>query len=284
MKDAVIVWLDGRFRPLDEARISPLDRGFLYGDGLFETIRAERGNILWLSMHLQRLVASLRQFRIPLDPMPDWEPILKRLLGENGLSTQIAAIKIIVTRGIANRLGLPEAANPTVLITASPYSHPPARLYEEGCKLHLFSHGFASPLSGFKALNYLYNLAARQAALDAGCDMAMLMDPRGLVTETCTGSLLARTEGAWWVPESPLQLPGTAVGALRPMMEEAGLCVANRSARPEDFFSADTVWVLNSLVGVMPVARIDEKPVQNPAAHEAAYWRRRLFSPKGERP
>jgi branched-subunit amino acid aminotransferase/4-amino-4-deoxychorismate lyase len=276
MNTAPTVWLNGRFLPVDEARISPLDRGFIYGDGFFETIGARGGKILWLPLHLERLEAALCEFRISVAPVLNWEAIARRLLEENGLSDRIAAIKIIVTRGISTRLGLPEQAAPTVLVTALSYD-PPVRLYEQGCKLHVCREGFASPLAGFKALNYLYNLRARQIALDAGCDMAILLDPLGRVTETCTGSLLALTDNLWWTPESPLQLPGTALRTLASLMEKAGMAIHARAARPEDLCSADTVWVLNSMIGIVPVAQIDGKPVRKLGARQAAYWRQRLF-------
>jgi branched-subunit amino acid aminotransferase/4-amino-4-deoxychorismate lyase len=280
MNGAIKVWLNGCFLPMDQARISPVDRGFLYGDGFFETIRAERSKILWLPLHLERLEASLRQFKITLDPTPDWDSILKRLLDENGLSRKIAAIKILVTRGISNSLGFPEAAKPTICIMASPYNPPSRRLYEEGCKLHVYREGFAHPLAGHKSLNYLFNLSARQAALDCGCDMAMILDREGLVTETCTGSLFAFTEGQWWRPVSPFELPGTAVQFLCALMENAGIKVIARRAAPEDFCAAQTVWVLNSMIGILPVAQIDANPVPNPASEEAACWRRRLAGPE----
>ncbi|MGC9196712.1 MAG: aminotransferase class IV [Syntrophobacteraceae bacterium] len=276
MSPASTVWLNGRFLPMDEARISPMDRGFIYGDGFFETIRAQEGKILWPRLHLERLEASLCEFCITLSPVPDWEAIARRLLDENGLSDQIAAIKIIVTRGVSTRLGLPEATAPTVFVTAVSYD-PPVGLYEQGCKLHICREGFASPLAGFKALNYLYNLRARQLALDAGCDMAILLDPQGRVTETCTGSLLAHTDNLWWTPESPFQLPGTGIRTLASLMEKAGMAIRARAAGPEDFCLADTVWVLNSMIGIMPVAQIDGKPVPKLCAGQAAYWRQRLF-------
>lgn len=277
MSSASTVWLNGRFMPIDEARISPMDRGFIYGDGFFETIQARGGKILWLPLHLERLEAALCAFHIPLDPAPDWEVIAGRLLGENGLSDRIAAIKVIVTRGISTRLGLPEAAEPTVLVTAVSYE-PPERLYAEGCKLHVVKEGFTSPLAGFKSLNYLYNLSARQAALDAGCDMAVLLDPRGRVTETCTGSLLALTDNRWWMPDSRFLLPGTALRTLCSMMEKTGITVCARAACPKDLYAAQTVWVLNSMIGIVPVVQIDGKPVPKPCAREAAYWRERLFA------
>lgn len=278
MNGATTVWLNGRFLPMEEARISPIDRGFLYGDGFFETIRVERSRILWLPLHLERLEASLGEFRIGLDPTPDWAPIVRRLIEENGLAEQIAAVKIVVTRGISTSLGLPEAVKPTVCITAFAYKPPARGLYEEGCKLHIYRQGFAPTLAGVKSLNYLYNLTARQAALDAGCDMAVLLDREGFVTETCTGSLLANRDGQWWTPESRFQLPGTTVRCLCSLMEKTGITITMRRARPEDLCSANTVWVLNSMIGIMPVAQIDNEPVPDPARAEAASWRRRLAS------
>jgi branched-chain amino acid aminotransferase len=271
------IWLNGDFTPLDKAPISPLDRGFLYGDGLFETIRADGGKIARLAMHLERLEASLSEFRIKIDPVPDWKPILNRLLSENELTQGIGAIKIIVARGISTSPGLPAPPKPTVCVIAVPYDPPPPRMYEKGCKLHVYRQGYPPPLARFKSLNYLYYLTARQAALDAGCDMAVIVDQGGLVTETCTGSLIARTDGRWWIPESRFQLSGTTIRSLSAILENAGFKVEPRPARPEDFHSADTVWTLNSLIGIMPVAQIDEQRAPNPAQAEAAHLRDRLF-------
>ena len=272
-----LIWLNGDFTPIDKAGISPLDRGFLYGDGLFETIRAERGKVTNLPMHLERLEASLSEFCITLGPLPDWELIMNRLLMDNGLMGGIASIKIIVTRGISPAMGLQAPEKATICVIASPYNPPPPQAYEKGWKLHVYREGYAPPLARFKSLNYLYYLTARQSALEAGCDMAMILDQGGFVTETCAGSLLARTNGRWWIPESRFQLPGTTIRAVCAMLENAGSKVESRSARPKDFHSADTVWTLNSLIGIMPVSQIDERQVPDPASAEAAHWRDRLF-------
>jgi branched-chain amino acid aminotransferase len=271
------IWLNGDFTPLDEAHVSPLDRGFLYGDGLFETIRAEKGKISYLSLHLDRLNASLSELRIAIYPMPDWEPILSRLLRENGLTQGIAAIKIIVTRGISPLTGLPASEKPTVCAIARHYDPPPSLLYEKGWKLSVYREGYPPPLAKFKSLNYLYYLAAKQAALEAGCDEAIIVDQSGFVTETSAASLIARTNGRWWTPQSRFQLPGTTIQVLCAIMESAGAGVAPRPARPDDFHAADTVWALNSLIGIIPVAQIDNHRVPNPAQAEAARLRDRLF-------
>ncbi len=272
-----VIWLNGHYIPMDQARISPMDRGFLYGDGLFETIRANGGKIPYLQMHLERLLASLAEFRITPNPMPDWQRIIDGLLGVNKLGDVIAVIKIIVTRGIVPALGLPSQEKPTVCITARQYIPPPPLVYQKGLNLHIFTEGYPPPLARFKSLNYLYYLKARQAALDAGCDDALIVDQRGLVTETSTGSIMAGTHRGWWTPESDSQLPGTTLRALSSIMENEGRRIERRPAGIEDLRSAETVWVLNSLIGIMPVSRIDGDPLSDPAPERAARLRRLLF-------
>ena len=271
-----ILWLNGRFTPIGMAAISPLDRGFLYGDGLFETIRALDGRVLHLEMHLERLYASLEVFRIKLPDSPDWGELLGELLLRNGLDRGAAVLKIIVTRGIEPSLGLPTAQKPTVCVTARAYDPPAPPLYEAGWKLHLYQSG-PHPLAPFKTLNYLHYLTARQAALDAGYDEAILVDGDGLVSETATGSILARSDGRWWTPQSALQLPGTTIRKVSEILWETGSEVERRPAGAENLLSAQTVWILNSLMGVMPVNRIDGRPVHHPAAEEAARMRELLF-------
>ncbi|MFZ2448122.1 MAG: aminotransferase class IV [Syntrophobacteraceae bacterium] len=272
------IWLNGGFIPLDEARISPLDRGFLYGDGFFETIRAEAGGALYLRAHLERLYASLGAFRIALGPVPDWDATVSALLRQNGLDRRAASVKILVTRGIASPLGLPVPERPTVCVFAREYAPPPREDYEKGWDLHIFKEGHSPPLAAHKSLNYLYYLAARQSALDAGGREAILLDRDGLVTETSAGSLLARTGGRWWTPESAHMLPGITIREVRAILREAGTEVEHRPARPEDIESAETVWVLNSLIGVMPAAQIEGRPLADPASGQAARMRDLLFA------
>jgi branched-subunit amino acid aminotransferase/4-amino-4-deoxychorismate lyase len=114
------VCLNGRILALGEARISPLDRGFQYGDGVFTTLRADSGRPLYLSEHLARLAHSLAELRMPVEALHsvDWPHILGELLQRNGLRAGEAAVKICVSRGPAPALGLPPAVRPTVFIPA----------------------------------------------------------------------------------------------------------------------------------------------------------------------
>jgi branched-chain amino acid aminotransferase len=273
-----VVYLNGRFCSVDEARISPLDRGFLYGDGIFTTMRAEQGLVLYRKDHLHRLQQSLADLRLPLPLSVEWEATLGEVLERNHLEKDVASVKVVITRGRSAVLGLPEAAQATLVIYARRYEPPQPSTYRTGYRLHVFRDGFSPPLSRLKSLNYLYHLTARQAALDAGADEAVMLDVQGRLAETAVGSLLLRTRGEWWTPQSAYQLPGITLRHVIKIFEEAGLNVDRRSADAADLFSAETVWVLNSLIGVMPVARVDQSPVQEPAPEEAGSVRAQFFA------
>jgi branched-chain amino acid aminotransferase/para-aminobenzoate synthetase component 1 len=277
------VYLDGQILALGDARISPLDRGFQYGDGVFTTLRAESGRPLYLSEHLARLTRSLEDLRIPVEALHsmDWPHILGALLRRNNLAAGPAAVKICVSRGPALPLGLPPAVRPTVFIQARPYQPPGLDDYSRGWRLHVYREGCAPPLARHKSLNYLYYLVARQAAVDAGADEAVILDAGGQVAETAAGSLLARTGGRWWTPQSPYQLPGITLDQVRRLLAERGQPVDSRTAAPEDLAGAQTAWVVNSLMGIMPVRSVDGRELAIPAAEEAETLRTQLFSHGG---
>lgn len=273
-----ILWLNGRFVELEKARLSPLDRGFLYGDGLFETMRAQKGSVLCLAAHLERLHRSLAELRISSPPRLNWQTVLRELLSRNGLLDDTATVKIIVTRGPCAGPGLPPDAHPTVCILVQRYVPPTPELYQKGWRLHVFREGFSPPLASRKTLNYLYFLVARQAAMDAGMDEALILDHHGRVAETSVGCLLARSHGRWWTPASPYQLSGVTVAAVSDLLHSEGAKVERRPCALEELLSARTVWVLNSLMLVMPVREIDGQPVGDPAFLEASRMRKSLVS------
>ncbi len=270
---AEIIWLNGSFMPLGKACISPLDRGFLYGDGVFETMRAEEGRILCLEAHLARLRRTLSALRIASNDGSNWGNAARELLDRNRLLEDSAAVKILVTRGVTDSPGLPAPRHPTVCITVRKYSPPSRDVYRRGWRLHVFRDGFSPPLAHHKTLNYLYFLQARQAALQANADEAVVLDPFGRVTETSAGSLLARTGGSWWIPSSPHKLPGVTVGYISELFRLSGMPVHDKECRPSDFEKAETVWVVNSLMGIMPVREIDDIHLPQPAEEDASFWR-----------
>jgi len=273
-----ILWLNGRFLPAEEAAISPLDRGFLYGDGVFETMRCESGRVFFLDDHLQRLSASLDDFRIVPPAGLDWQFVITELISRNNLSDGVASVKIVVSRGVCQGYGLPASTSPSVCLTVQEYQPPESKVYRKGWRLKVFNSGFSTPLARHKSLNYLYFLMARQDALEDFADEALIIDPLGFVSETSAGSILARTEGIWWTPASDFQLPGITLKHVAKILDGKRKAVERRATSLDDLFSAKTVWVLNSLLGIMPVYEISGHLVSDPAASEAFELRVELFN------
>lgn len=249
-----VVWLNGSFQSLEEARISPLDRGFLFGEGLFETIRAEGAKIFFLDLHLARLKASARCLRIPF-PAHDWERLIRELLERNGLDG-LAKVKIVLTRE-------------TALILAEEAALPGEEDYRRGWTLGIEKEFRSSPLACHKSLSYFPNLWVRERA---SADDVILLDPSGAVSETSRAALLVRLDGTWWSPESPYQLPSTTLAALA----RAGFRFEQRKIPPQNLLAAEAIWAINAMIGVMPVAKINER-VFSIAPEEAKSWRNTLF-------
>ncbi|MEW6351867.1 MAG: aminotransferase class IV [Thermodesulfobacteriota bacterium] len=276
--DHPVLWLNGRLVSEDEARISPFDRGWLYGDGLFETMRAEQGLVLYLADHLHRLTRSAAFLGIPWNHALDWAAIFRELLFRNGLRGEVAAAKIVLTRGVAAGLGLPAAESPTVCLTVRKYEEPDDSSYRAGWRLTFFREGYAPPLARHKTLNYLYYLTARQNALDRGYDEAIVLDAQGRVSEAAAGSLLVRIDGTWFRPGPEYQLPGITATRASELLRIDGESVSQRDLAPRDVAQAETIWVCNSLMGVMPVTEVEGEPVCSPAVEQASRVRQALFA------
>ncbi len=244
-KPGRILWLNGSFVAEDDARVSPLDRGFLYGDALFETLRAQDGQPLYVADHLKRLRDGCRRIQI--------------------------------TRGRAEGLGLPAPHAPTLLAMAAPYHPPSERDYEQGRRLHLVGGIFTPPLSPFKTGNYLAYLQAGQAARDAGFDEALLEDKDGTLAETSTGSLLFLKEGTCTLSASPFRLPGTAEQRIACMFHDDGWQVIRASVTEKDIPSYEALWITNSLMGILPVRAVDQYRFPRLFRRKAARYRERFF-------
>jgi branched-chain amino acid aminotransferase/para-aminobenzoate synthetase component 1 len=257
MGKSEFVWLNEELVPLSQARVSVNDRGFLYGDGFFETLRAEEGQILFLPEHLARLRASAQAFRIPFPKKFSWERRLGRVLAANGLERGLARVKILLTRGEAPGLGLPQETWPTLVIWAQPYSPPSPEEYAGGWTVATFPERRTTFLGRYKSLNYLFYLAARQYALDQGAKEALILEADGLVSEGAATSLLYAQGEIFYTPEAPSALPGVTVGVLGRGLARRGISLTAVPTTPARLAQADGLWLANSLMGVMPVSSLD---------------------------
>lgn len=254
------VWLNEALVPLAQAQVSVNDRGLQFGDGLFETLRADSGRVHFLDEHLDRLAASSQALRLPFASFP-WSERLQQLLAANGLLGGPARIKILLTRGAAPGLGLPRASRPTLVIWASPYTPPTPAEYAAGWRVVVFPESRSTFLGRHKSLNYLFYLAARQYALDHGAQEALICEAGGLVSEGAATSLIYHSRDQFYTPESPSALAGVTLAVLRRGLAAQGRTLAPRPTTVAQLHAAGGLWLANSLMGVMPVASLEGKPL-----------------------
>ena len=248
-------WLNGEWRE-EKAAIRIDDRGFLLGDGVFETILARNGAPAFLSAHWARLQRSLAALGIAAEAALPADPavLIRDLCARAGLDHREAAVRVTVTRGAGPR-GLAPAegdpVSPTVLFTAAPM---PTSFH--GVRKLILSKRVrcaGALASRHKTLNYLEPVLARQDAARAGADDALLMNERGAVVCASAANLFViEADGAIATP--PLTdgaLPGIVRGALIAAAERAGHAIREKSIVPERISDA-TLILTNSLIGVAP--------------------------------
>jgi D-alanine transaminase len=253
-------YLNGEYLPLAEARVSPLDRGFLFADGVYEVVPVHRGRPFRLREHLRRLDDSLRGIRMQ-NPLSDWEwhAVLKRLATEAGSREMLLYMQ--VTRGTEfgrNHL-FPKEAPPTVFAFASPYPQPSPELLGRGLSA-VTLEDIRWNRCDIKSVALLGNVLLRQEAADRGADEALLVRD-GLLLEGSSSSVFLCIGGKLVTPpNSHYILPGTSRDAVLELADgwlPSEICALE--AREID--SCEEVWIASAGRGVLPVTRIDGEPV-----------------------
>ncbi|MFH1380935.1 MAG: aminotransferase class IV [Candidatus Omnitrophota bacterium] len=256
-------YLNNKFIPLKEANVSILDRGFLYADGAFETMRASRGIVFQFEAHIKRLKDSLKALHINADiDSKKAGKIIAKLLKKNKLKE--AYIKIIVTRGEASGVSiLRHNKKPTIAVYALLHKKIPAKIYEKGFKLFISRSKMnaESPIAKRKTLNYLHNILCRYEAEKKGFDEAIFTNTKGFLTEaTASNIFLVKNKKLFTPAVSSGILPGiTRQEVMRLAKKYLGRKVNERLLKINDLYGADEVFLTNSTMGVMPVVKIGRR-------------------------
>ncbi|MDY6916498.1 MAG: aminotransferase class IV [Chloroflexota bacterium] len=256
---AGVVYLNGRLMPADEARVSPLDRGLLYGYGLFETVRSYGGRVFRLDRHLARLMGGAETLALAsgLDPA-QLEQAMYRTVEANGLAD--ARIRLTVTAGAGERsLGMPSPGSLTILVVAEPL-HLPSRIYDEGISAAVVSvrRNSQSPVSSIKSLNYLDGLIARAEAETRGADEAVLLNERGYLAECSSSNIFLVSSGKLLTPSVASGiLPGVTREAVLEVAAEVGIESVEGDVLPDELARADEVFITTSVREVVPVVAVD---------------------------
>ena len=250
------VYLNGRFLPLDDAKISVLDRGFIYGDGVYEVIPVYHRQPYRLRQHLARLQRSLDGIRLA-NPHTDaeWESIIRELVARTPFDDQ--GVYFQVTRGVAKRdHSFPPGVAPTVFMMSNPLPLPTAEQVERGVAVvtatdERWLH------CDLKTISLLGNVLARQRATDAGAAETVLFR-NGFLTEASASNVFIVVDGVILVPPKDNQiLPGITYDAALELAVGGGLAVEVRPISREEALAADEMWLSSSTKEVLAVTTVD---------------------------
>jgi D-alanine transaminase len=256
-----VCYLNGEFLPLAEARIPVLDRGFIFGDGIYEVIPAYERVLFRLEQHLARLAYSLRSIRLanPHDERT-WTTLLRTVVDRNPWDDQ--SVYLQVTRGVAPRSHeFPKAPlPPTVFIMANPLKTPPRETREQGVAV-VTREDYRWRRCDIKSVSLLANVLLRQEAEDAGAAETVLVRD-GHITEASASNVYVVKQGVIASPpKDHLILPGITYDLVLELARAAGIPVEVRGLAAAELFAADEVWLSSSSREVQPVTRVDGKPV-----------------------
>ncbi len=260
---ARIVYYNGDFLPTDKVAISPFNRGLLYGDGVFETLRVYSGRVFRLEQHLIRMHEGLQVLRIePNREAHDIERAINELIKHNNLSD--AALRISVFRGDGEGPEPPDGLQSSILISAKPFNTYRAEDYATGFWAYLVSmrRSSYSPLSRIKSLNYLDNILARLEAREHNAQEALLLNTLGWVAEGATSNIFIIKDKKFITPPVDAGiLPGITRAAVLEIADSLNLQAREETFSPEELLRADEAFLTNSLMEIMPLVMLNEKKI-----------------------
>ena len=257
-----LVYINGELVPESEAKISVFDHGFLYGDGVFEGIRAYRGVVFKLREHIERLYDSAKFLRIeiPMSKEDLMEAILETVR-RNGSSD--CYIRVVVTRGVGD-LGLDprKCKKPSIIIIARPMA---PLLGKRAVSLIISSvrrDGVDATNHQAKSLNYLNNILAKLEAINAGADDAVMLDSRGFVSEaTGENIFIVKDERIMTPPPTSGILSGITRDCVIELARRLGYEVVERELTPFELLTADEVFLTGTAAEIVPVESVNGRKI-----------------------
>lgn len=266
-----IVYLNGEFLPLTQAKISVLDRGFLFGDGVYEVIPVYGRRFFRLPLHLRRLEQSLRDIRLETSLSPGrWQEILQELVARNEGVDQTVYLQ--VTRGPAARdHAFPHPVEPTVFAMSSPLKPLPAEWRAQGMAA-VTQEDIRWKCCHIKSIALLANILLRQEAIEAGAQEAILLRD-GQITEGAASNVFVVRGGVLLTPpEGPFLLSGITRDLVLELAGEEGIPCRERALSAWDLKQADEIWLTSSTREIVPVTWLDG--VEVGGGKPGPLWRR----------
>jgi branched-chain amino acid aminotransferase len=277
-----LIYVGGAFRPSADASVNVLDHGLLYGDGIFEGIRAYNGRVFRLDRHIERLFDSARAIRLdmPLSPR-EVEDLVVETCRQNQI--QDGYIRLLVTRGVGDLTLSPRSCTkPTLIVIARPVAPLFGRNGLRGLSVitSTFRRNPPDALSpAIKSLNYLNNVLARLEAHDRGADEAILLDREGHVAEGSADNLFIVTDQALVTPPTSTNLRGVTRDTILRLAHDHAIPIEERRFALFDLWTAREAFICGTFAEVAPIASVDGRVI---GAGEAGPTTRRLMEAYGE--
>lgn len=259
------IYLDGKYCDEKNAKVSVFDHGLLYGDGIFEGIRAYNGRVFRLKEHIDRLFYSAKAILLEI-PLP--HAALMKAVVETCRRNKLrdGYIRLVVTRGVGT-LGLNpnRCKNPSVIIIADKIQVYPKEMYERGMDIVTVPtarnlHSAVNP--AIKSLNYLNNILAKIEANNAGVEEAIMLNSEGYVAECTADNIFIAKAGQLFTPPlSAGALYGVTRGVVMDLAREAGLTVTEPNLTRYDMFNADECFLTGTGAEIIPVIKIDARVI-----------------------
>ena len=259
------IYLNNRFVSKEEAKISVFDHGFLYGDGVFETLRSYGGKVFMLGEHIARLEQSAARLHIP---MPVKRSRLSAIVAESLELNKLtdAYFRITVSRGLGE-IGLDPALckNPTLVVIAKPFEPYPESFYADGVSVAVVQTRRNLPEAlppHVKSLNYLNNILAKMEATALGAYDAVLLNHQGEVTEGTTSNVFVALGGRLLTPASDCGiLAGITRNVVLRLARELEIPTEETRLTAADLPIADECFLTNTTVEVLPVTQVDGQSI-----------------------
>ena len=262
----VLIYIDGKYYPRSEAKVSVFDHGLLYGDGVFEGIRSYNGVVFKLKEHIDRLYFSAKaiMLNIPLSKEEMTKAVLETIR-KNNLSD--AYIRLVVTRGIGD-LGLDpkKCPKPSVIVIAVPM----LQLYDEAKRRKgmsmIVSWVRKDPVDAttheIKTLNYMNSILAKIEANNVGADEAIVLDTRGYISEATAENLfVVKNNRIMFPPSTSGPLPGITAGVVKELAEKLGYTMIEKGITVAELYAADEAFLTGTAAEIMPIREVNKRQI-----------------------
>ena len=257
-----LAYFNGKFMPISDVRVSPLDRGFLFADGVYEVVPVYNKNPFFFNEHLDRLFTSLKKIRLnPGKKKEEIKSCIEELILQTRHSHQIIYVQI--TRGVAHRNhAFPKSTRPTIFMMSSELIRPTEKMFSEGVSA-ITTNDNRWKSCDIKSISLLPNVLAREEAVAMNCHEAILVD-NGMVTEGAASTIWLVKQGKVFCPEPCTNLlEGVRIKIIDKLCSDLEILFERKNFDVKDLMTADEILLTSATKEILPITSVNGKKIGN---------------------